>query len=1164
MNTLKELVIPNQRIFARLLVFTILFIVAASVSVVRAQTSFGQISGTVSDATGAVVPGATVTVTDSATNQSRSTTTDKNGYYVITNLPVGTHTITVEIANFKKAVRTENELSADERMTADFTLEAGQISEIVEIVAESGETVNTTSGEVGKVIDSLQVENLALNGRNYTQLMTLIPGAVITQEDALDTSLATGNLSINGNRGNQNNLTVDGGNNLNAGSNNSQINNVGVDFIEEVKIQTSNFSAEYGRNSGAQINVTTKRGTNRIKGSVFEFLRNDALDARSFFAPERPFLRYHNYGYSIGGPLPYFNFGENEGPILKSGKDKLFFFWGQEWKSIHRQANVSNRGLPALAELEGNFRFRLRGADGIEGTSDDGFLRDPSKTGTCSRTNRTACFGGSDPATWNIIPTDRITADGRAFSDVYRQMIGLASSYNGLPGGGSSSTIGSTGVGNNTTFQPFSPADFRQELLRIDFVANSHHTIYGRWANDTNENLDPFGTFITSNLPTIQSARSRPGYGLQFGHLFNITPSLINDARLNFSGSHQRVPPANGLWQRETYGFTFTQLFPNGGEYENSIPDTNANSGFANFRGAPRSLTALADDMTFSDTLTWIKGDHTLKFGTWLNFGGVDQNGRTEYAGLVSFNTNRRDAAGQANRGSTGVTFADMLLGNFRTYQEYEYDPLGKFRYEQFDAFVNDSWRVSGRLSLELGLRWQYALPWYVEGNNLANFDPALYDSSRAVVVNSNGTVTIPSGANRYNGLVRPGDGIPEDARSYVPNWDSPIVNAVPDGAPRGFYDAEHIFMPRVGFAYAPFSNSRTAIRGGFGVYADRTQGNMLFELIKNPPFVDSIILENGNIADIASASAAALTPFAELGSIDPNFQTPKTMSFSLGVQHELPGGIFVEANAVGNLGRHLTRYPDINQVPFGTGLSNTVANRPFKGYATILQRRSDATSNYYAGQFYAAKRKGQVTATLSYTWSKALTDASGFNDDPEDWGDRHYSYGPATFDRRHVVVATYTLAPRFRGANAIVKTLLDGFEISGITRYQSGRPFTITGNSSDRGERRADYVGGEIYLKDDRQWLNPDAFAVAESGVRGNSGVGIVRGPSLLVFDLSVRKRIRFNERMNLRLQADLFNALNRANFTTLQDNVSNGTFGLLTASGPGRSIQLGIKFSF
>jgi hypothetical protein len=260
MKQLRALLTALEGKGPRVVGLAILLTLAANSVAVQAQTNFGQISGTVSDAAGAVVPGAAVTAIDSATNLSRTMTTDRNGYYVITNLPVGTYRVTVEVANFKKAIRTENELSADERMTIDFILETGQISEIVEIVSESGETVNTTSGEVGKVIDSQQVENLALNGRNYTQLMTLIPGAVITQEDALDTSLATGNLSINGNRGNQNNLTVDGGNNLNAGSNNSQINNVGVDFIDEVKIQTSNFSAEYGRNSGAQINVTTKRG----------------------------------------------------------------------------------------------------------------------------------------------------------------------------------------------------------------------------------------------------------------------------------------------------------------------------------------------------------------------------------------------------------------------------------------------------------------------------------------------------------------------------------------------------------------------------------------------------------------------------------------------------------------------------------------------------------------------------------------------------------------------------------------------------------------------------------------------------------------------------------------------------------------------------------------
>jgi len=268
------------------------------------QTSFGRISGNVTDAGGSAVPNATVIVTDPSTNFSRTVTTDDSGFYTVTNLPVGTYSVQVEMQNFKKAFRTNNVVNSDARLTVDMTLEVGEFSEVVVVTQTSGETVNTTSGEVAKVIDNQQVDNLALNGRNYYQLLTVIPGAVITQEDQLDTNLATNTININGNRGVSNNLTVDGGNNLNAGSNASQINNVGVDFIQEVKLQTSNFSAEYGRNSGAQINVTTKRGTNKYHGSAFEFLRNDGMDARSFFAPVRPFLRYHNFGYSIGGPLP--------------------------------------------------------------------------------------------------------------------------------------------------------------------------------------------------------------------------------------------------------------------------------------------------------------------------------------------------------------------------------------------------------------------------------------------------------------------------------------------------------------------------------------------------------------------------------------------------------------------------------------------------------------------------------------------------------------------------------------------------------------------------------------------------------------------------------------------------------------------------------------------
>ena len=1142
--------------------FRALFLILALATLTLGQTSTGRISGNVNDSSGSAVPNAAVTVTDPSTGFSRTVTTDTSGFYTVTNLPVGTYSVQVEMQNFKKALRSDNVISADSRLTVDMVLEIGEFSEVVVVTQTSGETVNTTSGEVAKVIDNQQVDNLALNGRNYYQLLTVIPGAVMTQEDQLDTNLATNTININGNRGVSNNLTVDGGNNLNAGSNASQINNVGVDFIQEVKLQTSNFSAEYGRNSGAQINVTTKRGTNDFHGSAFEFLRNDGMDARSFFAPVRPFLRYHNYGYGIGGPIPIPDF--SGAPYFKLAKNKLFFFWGQEWKTIHRQAAVATRTLPTLDELNGNFRFRLRGADGIVGTADDGALRDPTVAGTCNSSNRTACFGGNNPALWNIIPAARITTDGRALANVYQKMIDISSSFNNSP------------VASNTTFQPFSPSDFRQELIRVDYLLSQKHSIWGRYVHDKNENLDPFGTFTISQLPTIQHARNRPGNGLQFGHQWNITPSLINDARINFSWTDQIIPPANELWARETYGFGFTQLFPNGGTYEDSIPDISALSGgYSTWAGAARSLVALAHDSMFTDTVTWVKNDHTFKLGFQYNFSKVQQNGRATYAGQLTFNTNRPN--------STGQTFGDMLLGNFRTYSEFAFDPVGKFRFQQYEAFIQDTWRVNKKLSLDIGLRYQYGTPFYTRGNNIANFDPALYDPLRAVTVSSGGVVTIPVGANRFNGLIRAGDGVTEADRSYIPTWDSADVNAVPTGAPRGLYDASHEFMPRIGFAYSPFSNNRTAIRGGFGLYVDRIEGNIIFPLISNPPFVNSAGYENGNLSDIRGGAPSALSIFGTLAAIDPELKTPRTMNFSLGVQHELAGGIFVEANFVGNLGRHLTRNPDINAIPFG--IADSPANRPYKGYGVINQRKSDANSYYYAGQFYIAKRKGDFLGTGSYTWGKVLTDASNFNDNPEDAFNRRFNYGPAVFDRRHIFVATYTYAPSwFRGMKGFLKTLLDGYEISGITRFQSGRYWTITGNSTVGGNRRADYLGGDIYVKNDRQWLDntevrvddpcsadplvtiltKGGFGVAPCNRRGTSGAMNVEGPNLMAWDFSLRKRIRFNETMNLRLQADLFNAFNRANFTTLGTNITGGDFGQLTASGPGRSIQLGIRFGF
>ncbi len=623
------------------------------------------------------------------------------------------------------------------------------------------------------------------------------------------------------------------------------------------------------------------------------------------------------------------------------------------------------------------------------------------------------------------------------------------------------------------------------------------------------------------------------------------------------------------LWKRETYGFQFQQLFFGGGRFENSIPDTTI-TGFASFFGSARSLLSPTTDINVSDTITWVRGNHTLKTGVSVTRNRIDQNARTTYAGQVDFNTG-------GNTRTTNNSFADALLGNFRTYSEQALDPMGFFRFTQTEAFVADSWKVNRKLSLELGMRYQFGQPIYTQANNLANFDPSLYNPAQAVTILANGNIDTTKGGNRFNGLVRAGDGVPPEELGRVPGGDSADVRAVPTGAPRGLYEGHNYFMPRVGFAYSPFDDNKTSIRGGFGMYYDRIEGNLIFPSLSNPPYATSAQFQNANLSNITGGSTTA-APFAQINAVNPDLDTPYTMSYSLSVQRELPHGIFAEAAYVGNLGRHLIRQPDINQptfeqiranIPPGPNV-NANALRPYKGYTAIRMRLSDSTSNYHGLQLYAAKRKGDLLMTTSYTWSKVLTDASGFNDNPEDPFNKKFNYGPATFDRRHVFALTYTYTLKmFSHTQGWVKAVLDGYEISGITRLQSGPYLTVTATgNSVFGNRRADCLGGDgLFPNGERganNWANRAAFAAAPDTRRGTCGVGTLEGPGAQTWDFSLRRRFSLTEKYKLQFQADIFNAFNRTNLRDLESNLSSAAFGTISTSGPPRNIQFGLKFTF
>jgi hypothetical protein len=1123
------------------------------------QNIFGRISGTVTDPAGAVVPQTTITITNQATNVARTATTDSNGFYVEDDLPSGVYTVTAGQGGFKTVTISGVDLAAGARVTVNVGLEVGTATERVEVQGNA-ETVNTTSGEISRTVDSQQVQKMALNQRNYAQLVSLIPGAALTNFDqtAMTTGMSTNAASVNGNRADGNLFTVDGGFNMDGGSNATQLNNVGIDFIREVAVQTSNYSAEYGRNDGASVNVVTKSGGNEFHGGLLEYVRNDKFDATNVASKLnatptspaiKPALRFNDFGWNLGGPIV---------------KNKLFFFAGQEWKKIRQSATPQNMTVPTTAELGGNF-------SGLTGLT----LKTPANAPAgCTITN-------------NVMTPQCITADGKAIAAVYDMMAKSASRF--------SNTLTS----NNATFQPNNPQDWREDILRIDYQIGQNHSLYGRYIHDNLNLIDAFGTFTPGGLPTSPTNRIRPGYSYQVGEVWTVNPRIVNEAKVNVSWNRQRIPPSGTAWQRGTYGFAFNPPFGLVGTYPDGIPHvtfTGIGSGFptaapAQFSGPYFSLLAPTTDISVSDNITWQKGSHSFKFGGMFARNRKDQNSRpNSYNGAINFSSN-------GNPNSTGDPFADALMGNFQTFTQQSADPIGHFRFNDTEAFVNDSWKVSRKLSLELGVRYIHTGPTYAQGNNMVNFVPSRFDPTKAPVVGSN---NVPTGGlldNGFviNGLVRPGE-VPASQLGRVQNGNSAFVTVVPAVAPRGFYKPENLFAPRLGFAFSPFSNDKTSIRGGFGIFYDKPEGNIIFGQPGVVPFLQAVTYQNGNLSNPSGGAGATPTIFG-LSAVDPDFVVARVYQYSASVQRQLPYSILLEVAYVGNMGRKLVRQPNINVPTFALAAANagktTNQQRPFLGYTDITQFRSDASSNYNALQVYATRRKGNLTASVSYTLSRAFGTASGINDNPEpecpftctlqngetvSW-DKFY-YGPLSFDRRHVFVVTYTYdVPFFKNRKGIEGAVLDGWELSGITRVQSGQPMTVSGTQTigpagsgvTAFSRRANLVQGvPLYSgftcpTGKKCWFNPAAFSSAPTNAAGSAPVGNIVGPGYYDWDVSLRKTFHLpKEGMSLAFQVDAFNLFNRTNWGNPGTTVTGGGFGQIGSTNPPRNLQFGLRFAF
>jgi hypothetical protein len=1102
-----------------------------------AQEITGTIVGTVFDPQSRVVPGAAVTLTntDKGIVVAKVTTNDQ-GDYVATLLPIGHYSVTVEVAGFKKSTRTGVELNVSDHLTINFTLEAGSISEIIDVKGDVLE-VDLQTSEAAGLITGTQVRELALNNRNYVQLAALMPGVTTgfaSDQIEIGVTSFTGlsnqvNVSINGNRPTQNNWTIDGADNVDRGANLTLLDNPSVDSIAEFKVLRGQYDPENGRSSSGEINVITRSGESTFHGGLYEFFRNDVLNGNNFFnnanGIARPPLRYNNFGGTIGGPL--FIPG-----VYNTDHKKTFFFFSEEVRRIKTFSTFVGT-VPSMAERAGTF-----------------------PTPVCTAVSGTICTA----------QTTQITTIDPAAAAYIKDI------FSKLPQPQDLVKDTLTSVGGNTF-------NHRQEILRIDHVVNSKLSLFGRFMNEAIPSVEPGGLFTGDALPGVSTTSTNsPGRGFTARATMTLSPNLINEPGYAYSygavvsnptgleatANSPDIVAAVTLPLKSTIVRVPDLTF--GGQVTGDI---SAVSGFGPYRDYNRNHNVF-------DTLTWIKGQHTLKFGGTLNLYQKSEN----HAGGNNGSFNFTDAPVPTGTPLFRQEWANFLLGDVSSFTQLSQDFHAEVRQHQFEAFAQDAFRVLPNLTLTYGIRYSYFGQPTDAGGQATSFDTALYNPAKAPAISfATGQITSAAGTfDPLNGVI-------------VGGKNSPFGNAVAN-------QHADLFAPRVGFAWDPFKTGKTSIRAGYGIFYDSPAINSLEQFqFSNPPFVQNITISNTTLDNpgAVAPNLNLLPPF--LGGPSADWKQPSTQQWSLDVQRELPSGVVLDVGYYGNAGTHLIGIVDINEAQpgaavaagivapgqaVGSGLTTQRLNfiRPFQGYDAINLFKTIFTSNYNSLQTSVQKRfRGNSEISMNYTYSHGLTTAQSDFTAPQNSYNIAADYGPDRFDRRHVFNANFIYElPWLQAQKGWEGHLLGGWEISGIVYAFSGLPLTVTASRDPAGLGLRDgnsFAGGRPNQVGDPnanaphtvgQWFNTSAFVFVPTGsnLPGNAPRGAVIGPGDQRWDLSLFKNIRITERTTLQFRSEAINVFNHTNFNTVSTSRTSGLYGQVLSARDPRIMQLALKLSF
>jgi predicted heme/steroid binding protein len=1155
----------NQVCSRRVLYVALMTVLAAVLAF--SQSDLGSISGFVKDPSGSTVPNAKVTVKNQS-GLERQATTNESGYYIVPSLPPGMYSVSVEAAGFKKFDSGSNKLDPSATLAVDAQLAVGAATETVEVTA-TAQSLQTESASVQRDVTRQQIDSLELNGRNPIFMANLVPGTRGGNLSGLSFNFSQGPSNINGARTQESLITYDGAPAVRTRSNGTSLGSADVDSTQEIQILTANYAAEYGRSAGGQIRIITKSGTQDFHGAAYDYVRNTVFNAntwtrnntagQNFAAP----ITYNQFGYNIGGP--FYIPGK-----FNTDKSKIFWYWGQEWVR-YRYTDTTSMTVPSLAMRQGDFSELLNPSNFYYGKVVQ--IKDPN-TGI--------------PYPGNIIPANQLSPNGIGILKAYPAP-NLAIPVNG-----------------SQTFYLTArhPQNQRKDTLSADFNITDKQRLQFRRMNYAFWEYQP----LDGGSGETPKFFNRPNQTNSLSEVWTISANKVNEflATVSLDDVYIPVDQANFL-DRTTVGINYPYIFPQGKLIPTRIPTVNMTS-FSGLSGGPYPSHSSGPIYDLSDSFTWIKGSHTLKFGFMFEKQGENDNDEINVSACPTCTNNQNGQFSFTDtRGglpTTGNAAANAALGLFDTYSELGQRAFTIFRGNMYEAFAQDGWKVNQKLHLDYGLRYTVIVPYHALWGNMAVFDPTYYDPSKAVTIDPKTDQVIIGTGDKYNGMVIPGTGWPSSAQGRFPEASNSSLSYLFRGVNNHYSDIQWgDYQPRVGLAYQ--ISDKNVIRAGIGRFFTRLGVSDSIFLGGNPPFQPTANVSFGS-ADNPGGTSANAFPLT-VTTQSKAFKNPEAWAWNVTYERQLPGSTMLSVGYVARRGLHQQREADINQptlaalAPYRDANGNLPSNlpglldslRPYQGYNSIRETDNVASSMYNSLQIAWNKRFTHGFAFgVSYTLSKSMDSGSNQRDIIPDTYDASNMWGPSEFDARHVFVANYIYElPFFKNQNNLAGKALGGWQISGITQFQTGTPCNVGVGTDYAGVGQdgslcgigqfwnmngsPSVVGGFAAngAKDPNFWFtttNPDGSPIFTKPATGTfvtqQGIrDVIHSPGFSNWNVGLFKKFAITERTGLQFRAEAFDVFNHPNLSGANFNPTSSSFGKVTGkTGDVRNMQLSLRLYF